>query len=78
MFLTTAAGVVLGARLARRLRPGRQRPSPSRVIGTGGRARGLMNQLKRWPATRWSAICDVYEPRLLQAAEIAGPAALEE
>ena len=45
------------------------------MIGTGGRARGLMNQLKRLPGNEMVAVCDVYEPRLLQAAEIAGPAA---
>ena len=45
------------------------------VIGTGGRARGLMNNLKRLAGNEMVAICDVYEPRLLQAAEIAGPAA---
>ena len=43
------------------------------VIGTGGRARGLMTQLKRLPGNEIVAVCDVYEPRLLQAAEIAGP-----
>ena len=45
------------------------------VIGTGGRARGLMNHLKRLPGNEMVAICDVYEPRMLQAAEIAGPTA---
>ena len=45
------------------------------VIGTGGRARGLMNLLKRLPGNEMVAVCDVYEPRLLQAAEIAGASA---
>jgi len=45
------------------------------VIGTGGRARGLMTLLKRLPDNDMVAVCDVYEPRLLQAAEIAGAAA---
>ena len=45
------------------------------VIGTGGRARGLMTHLKRLPGNEMVATCDVYEPRLLQAAEIAGPTA---
>ena len=45
------------------------------MIGTGGRARGLMTQLKRLPGNDLVAVCDVYEPRLLQAAEIAGATA---
>ena len=47
------------------------------VIGTGGRARGLMTLLKRLPGNEMVAICDVYEPRLLQAAEIAGATAVK-
>lgn len=42
------------------------------AIGTGGRARGLMNQLKKLPGNSQVAICDVYEPNLSQAAEVAG------
>jgi predicted dehydrogenase len=42
------------------------------VIGTGGRARGLMTLLNKLPGNEMVAVCDVYEPRLLQAAEIAG------
>ena len=42
------------------------------VIGTGGRARGLMTLLKKLPGNEMVAVCDVYEPNLLQAAEIAG------
>jgi predicted dehydrogenase len=42
------------------------------VIGTGGRARGLTRQLKDLPGQEIVAVCDVYEPRLLEAAEIAG------
>ncbi len=42
------------------------------VIGTGGRARGLMRQLKELPGQEIVAVCDVYEPRMLEAAEIAG------
>ena len=45
------------------------------MIGTGGRARGLMTLLKKLPGNEMVAVCDVYEPRLLQAAEIAGAAA---
>ena len=42
------------------------------VIGTGGRARGLMRQLKDLPGQEVVAVSDVYEPRLLEAAEITG------
>src|SRR3954470_14149373 len=45
------------------------------VIGTGGRARGLMRQLKELPGQEIVAVCDVYEPRMLEAADIAGGAA---
>ena len=82
-FLTTASGLVLAAGPLRaqstaaaavqgandRIRIG--------IVGTGGRARGLMNQLKNLPGAEIAAICDVYEPRLLQAAEIAGAAAVK-
>jgi predicted dehydrogenase len=42
------------------------------VIGTGGRARGLMKQLKDLPGQEMVAVSDVYEPRMLEAAEITG------
>jgi predicted dehydrogenase len=42
------------------------------VIGTGGRARGLMRQLKELPGQELVAVCDVYEPRMLEAAAITG------
>ncbi|HYT76913.1 MAG TPA: Gfo/Idh/MocA family oxidoreductase [Vicinamibacterales bacterium] len=74
-FLTTASGLVLGAGLARAAGQGANDRIRIGVIGTGGRARGLMTLLKRLPGNDMVAICDVYEPRLLQAAEIAGPAA---
>jgi predicted dehydrogenase len=45
------------------------------AIGTGGRARGLMRRLKELPGSELVAVSDVYEPRMLEAAEIAGPAA---
>jgi predicted dehydrogenase len=40
------------------------------VIGTGGRARGLMRNLKDLPGQQIAAVSDVYEPRMLEAAEI--------
>jgi predicted dehydrogenase len=74
-FLTTAAGAAIGTRLAGAGVQGANNRIRIGVIGTGGRARSLMNLLKRLPGHEMVAVCDVYEPRLLQAAEIAGPAA---
>ena len=74
-FFTAAAGVALGTRMAAATAQGANNRIRIGVIGTGGRARGLMNHLKRLAGNEMVAICDVYEPRLLQAAEIAGPAA---
>ena len=72
-FLATAAsGLVLGARLAASGVQGANDRIRIGVIGTGGRARGLMTLLKKIPGNDMVAVCDVYEPRLLQAAEIAG------
>jgi len=45
------------------------------VAGTGGRARSLMRLLKELPGCELVAVSDVYEPRMLEAAEIAGPGA---
>ena len=45
------------------------------VAGTGGRARYLMRLLKELPGCEMVAVSDVYEPRMLEAAEIAGPSA---
>jgi predicted dehydrogenase len=84
VFLGTASGLMLAARPL-----GAQSSSSSTqvqgannririgIIGTGGRARGLMTQLKRLSGAEIVAVCDVYEPRLLQAAEIAGASAVK-
>ena len=77
VFLTTASGVVVGARMAGASVQGANNRVRVAIIGTGGRARGLMNQLKPIAGVEIVALCDVFEPRLLQAAEIAGPAALK-
>ena len=77
VFLTTASGVALGARMAASSVQGANNRVRVAIIGTGGRARGLMNQLKPISGVEIVGICDVFEPRLLQAAEIAGPAALQ-
>ena len=42
------------------------------VVGTGGRARHLMRLLKDLPGCEMVAVSDVYEPRIVEAAEIAG------
>src|SRR4051812_6055006 len=77
VFLTTASGVALTARMAAASVQGANSRVRVAVIGTGGRARSLMNQLKPIAGVEIVGLCDVFEPRLLQAAEIAGPAALK-
>jgi predicted dehydrogenase len=84
VFLNAASGLVAGARVLGALTasaaaqiPGASNRIRIGVIGTGGRARGLMTLLKRLPGNELVAVCDVYEPRLLQAAEIAGAAAVK-
>ncbi len=74
-FLTTASIVALGVRMAAATAQGANDRIRIGVIGTGGRARGLMGHLKKLPGNEMVALCDVYEPRLLQAAEIAGASA---
>jgi predicted dehydrogenase len=71
-FLTAASGLALSSRLAASTVQGANDRIRIGVIGTGGRARGLMNLLKKLPGSALTAVCDVYEPRMLQAAEIAG------
>src|SRR6187549_140911 len=70
-FLAAASGLAFTTRTARAGVQGANNRIRIGIIGTGGRARGLMNLLKRLPGNEMVAICDVYEPRLLQAAEIA-------
>jgi predicted dehydrogenase len=77
MFLTAASGLAVGTRLAASSVQGANNRVRIGVIGTGGRARDLMNQLKKVPGAEMIAVCDVYEPRLLQAAEIAGSTAIK-
>ena len=74
-FFAAATGLALGTRMAAASAQGANDRIRIGVIGTGGRARGLMNDLKRLPGNALVAACDVYEPRLLQAGEIAGPTA---
>src|SRR5918994_2226708 len=77
IFLTAATGFALGPRLAAASVQGANDRIRIGVIGTGGRARGLMNNLKTIAGAQMTAVCDVYEPRLLQAAEIAGSSAVK-
>src|SRR4029079_15751550 len=63
-FLTAASGLALTARVARASVQGANNRIRIGIIGTGGRARGVMNLLKRLPGHEMVAICDVYEPRL--------------
>jgi predicted dehydrogenase len=76
-FVLAASGVAVGTRLAASSAQGANDRIRIGVIGTGGRARGLMNQLKGLSGAQLAAVCDVYEPRRLQAAEIAGGSALQ-
>ena len=71
-FFAAASGLALGSRMATAKAQGANNRIRIGVIGTGGRARSLMNHLKRLPGNELVAICDVYEPRMLQAAEIGG------
>jgi len=76
-FLTAASALALGTRLPAASVQGANDRVRIGVIGTGGRARGLMTQLKPIAGAEITAVCDVYEPRMLQAAEIAGPTAVK-
>ena len=71
-FFMAASGLALGARAAMAGAQGANNRIRIGVIGTGGRARSLMSLLKKLPGNEMVAVCDVYEPRVLQAAEIAG------
>jgi predicted dehydrogenase len=74
-FFMAASGLALGTRMAAASAQGANNRIRIGVIGTGSRARGLMGLLKRLPGNDMVALCDVYEPRLLQAGEIAGSTA---
>ena len=76
-FFAAATGLAIGTRMAAASAQGANNRIRVGVIGTGGRARGLMSLLKRLPGNDMVAVCDVYEPRLLQAAEIAGPSVVK-
>ena len=69
------AALALGPRLAGASVLGANDRIRVGVVGTGGRARYLMRLLKDLPGCEMVAVSDVYEPRMLEAAEIAGTAA---
>jgi predicted dehydrogenase len=76
-FFAAASGLALGARMPGMAAQGANDRVRIGVIGPGGRARGLMTLLAKIPGNEMTAVCDVYEPNLLRAAEIAGPNALK-
>jgi predicted dehydrogenase len=76
-FLAATAGLALGTRMPSARAQGANNRVRIGTIGTGGRARGLMNLLKRVSGAELVAVCDVYEPRMAQAAEIAGTTAIK-
>src|SRR5678816_3381272 len=72
-FLRTSLGatvVLAGTRVASSAVLGASDRIRIGVIGTGGRARGLMRNLKDLPGQQIVAVSDVYEPRMLEAAAI--------
>jgi predicted dehydrogenase len=76
-FMTAAAGLMLGPKLAAQSAQGANDRIRIGVIGTGGRARGLMNNLRKIEGVELAAVCDVYEPSRLQAAKIAGESVVQ-
>jgi predicted dehydrogenase len=73
--LAGGAALALGPRVAAASALGANDRIRVGVVGTGGRARHLMRLLKEQPGCALVAVSDVYEPRTLEAAEIAGPLA---
>jgi predicted dehydrogenase len=80
-FLCTSLGATTALLAGGRLAPAAALGANDRirvgVIGTGGRARGLMRQLSELPGQEIVAVSDVYEPRMLEAAEITAGKALK-
>jgi len=69
-----ATGLGLGARPAPASVLGANDRIRIGVIGIGGRVQGLLRHLAEIPGHAVTAVCDVYEPRLLRGAELAGGA----
>lgn len=76
---TSVTGIGAVAALHDRLAPATILGANDRVrigaIGTGGRCQDLMTSLKKLPGNELVAVCDVYEPNLLEAQELAGSGA---
>src|SRR2546422_463209 len=72
----SATGLGTGLAMWNGLTPARILGANDRIrvggIGTGGRAQYLLELLKQQPGTELVAVCDVYEPKMLQAAQIGG------
>jgi predicted dehydrogenase len=79
-FLEAAGGAAAGALFAPRFASARVLGANDRirvgVLGTGGRAQYLMRLLKPLAGVDIVAVSDVYEPRLHEAADLAGGAAV--
>jgi predicted dehydrogenase len=73
--LAGGAALALGPRIAAASALGANDRIRVGVVGTGGRARHLMRVLKEQTGCALVAVSDVYEARMLEAAEIAGPLA---
>jgi predicted dehydrogenase len=73
--LASGATLAFGSRLAAAAVRGANDRIRIGAIGTGGRCRYLMRLLNDLPGCELVAVSDVYEPRMLEAAEIAGPGA---
>ena len=57
-FFTAATGLALGTRMAAATAQGANDRIRIAIIGTGGRARGLMNDLKKLPGQEQVALCE--------------------
>ena len=76
---SSATGLGTGLVVCRGLAPTRILGANDRIriggLGTGGRAQYLLELLKQLPGTELVGVCDVYEPKLLQALQICGAGA---
>jgi predicted dehydrogenase len=77
-FVGTAAGALAGALLASGCKEAAKAVVPSGeqvrlgIIGPGSRGQELMRTFLRVPGVRFTALCDVYEPRFAEARQITG------
>jgi predicted dehydrogenase len=74
-FIGTSAGALAGALVTSSGKAAAVPPSDQvrvGIIGPGSRGSGLMRAFLRVPGVKFSALCDVYEPRLAAARKITG------